>query len=165
MSNNPFASFEINIPKQYKERVKKYCRTANSGAKAIEVPFERQIDFWFMAFLIAVNKELTPVAAKDIPKKEMEEKDPSSDKEKETSGVIAGHILNTDPKRVSFMQLTVLGITGDFEMLSNHRAVFNYCLELANAGIPELIQILSDPDDLPLWSILGELESRSKIKS
>lgn len=147
MSNNPFASFEINIPTKYQDSVKKYCRTGNTDAKAIEAPFDRQIDFWFMAFLIAVNKGLAPV------------------KDSKTYTVITGSIFDRDPKRVSFMQLTVLGITEKFEMLSDHRAVFNYCVELANAGIPELIQILSDPDDLPLWSILGELELLSKIKS
>lgn len=147
MSNNPFASFEINIPTKYQDSVKKYCRTGNTGAKAIEAPFDRQIDFWFMAFLIAVNKGLTPV------------------KEKDTYTATTGITFSSDIKRVSFMQLTVLGITENFEMLSDHRAVFNYCLELVNAGIPELIQILSDPDDKPLWSILGELELLSKIKS
>ena len=146
MSNNPFASFEINIPTKYQDSVKKYCRTGNTDAKAIEAPFDRQIDFWFMAFLIAVNKGLTPV------------------KDSKTYTATTGITFSSDIKRVSFMQLTVLGITEKFEMLSDHRAVFNYCLELANAGIPELIQILSDPDDRPLWSILGEnlLKMRKK---
>lgn len=147
MSNNPFASFEINIPTKYQDSVKKYCRTGNTDAKAIEAPFDRQIDFWFMAFLIAVNKGLEPV------------------KDSKTYTAITGSIFDRDPKRVSYMQLTVLGLTENFEILKDHRAVFNYCVELANAGIPELIQILSDPDDQPLWSILGELELLSKIKS
>ena len=60
------------------------------------------------------------------------------------------------------MQLTVLGITEKFEILADHRAVFNFCLELANAGMPHLIQVLRDPDDRPLWSILSEIDNLTK---
>ncbi len=141
MSSNPFASFEIRLPTKYQESVKKYCRTSNKETPEL-APFERQVDFWFMAFLIAVNKQLDPV------------------KELETYNATAAHIL--DHKRISFMQLVVLGITEEFEILADHRAVFNYCSELANAGMPYLIQILSDPDDRPLWAILTELESLTK---
>jgi len=141
MSANPFASFEIHIPKKYQESVKKYCRTGSKETPE-SAPFERQVDFWFMAFLIAVNKQLDP------------------EKEQDTYNATAAHIL--DQKRISFMQLVVLGITEKFEILADHRAVFNYCLELANAGIPYLIQVLSDPDDRPLWAILSEIESLTK---
>jgi len=141
MSSNPFASFEIRLPVKYQEAVKKYCRTGNKETPEL-APFERQVDFWFMAFLIAVNKQLEP------------------EKESETYNATAAHIL--DHKRISFMQLVVLGMTEKFEILADHRAVFNYCLELANAGMPYLIQILNDPDDRPLWAILTELESMTK---
>jgi hypothetical protein len=146
MSANPFAAFEIHLPKKYQESVKKYCRTGNKETPE-SAPFERQVDFWFMAFLIAVNKQLAPI------------------KEQDTYTAVTGVIFSTDAKRVSFMQLTVLGMTEKFEILADHRAVFNYCSELANAGMPHLIQILSDPDDRPLWSILGEVEGLTKKKT
>jgi hypothetical protein len=141
MSANPFASFEIRIPIKYQESVKKYCRTGNRETPE-SAPFERQVDFWFMAFLIAVNKQFEPV------------------KEQDTYNATAAHIL--DSKQVNFMQLVVLGITEKFEILADDRTVFNYCLELANAGIPHLIQVLSDADDRPLWAILSEVESLTK---
>ncbi|MDP1773617.1 MAG: hypothetical protein Q8L15_15200 [Methylobacter sp.] len=143
MSANPFASFEIHLPKKYQESVKKYCRTGNKETPE-SAPFERQVDFWFMAFLIAVNKKLDPV--KDL----------------DTYNATAAHIL--DAKRISLMQLAVLGITERFEIISEHREVFNYCLELANAGMPHLIQVLNDPEDRPLWAILSEVESLTKIR-
>ena len=144
MSANPFASFEIHIPKKYQEAVKQFCRTSNKETPE-SVPFDRQVDFWFMAFLIAVKKELPPV------------------KESDTYNATFASILSSDPKRVSYMQLAVLGITEKFEMLANHREVFNICLELANAGMPYLIQILRDEDDRPLWAILSELDSLTKV--
>jgi hypothetical protein len=143
MSTNPFASFEIHIPKKYQETVKQFCRTSSRDTPE-SVPFERQVDFWFMAFLIAVNKQLEPV------------------KELDTYNATVASILSTDIKRVSYMQLTVLGITEKFEILADHRAVFNFCLELANAGMPHLIQVLRDPDDRPLWSILSEIDNLTK---
>jgi hypothetical protein len=141
MSANPFVSFEIHLPKKYQESIKKYCRTG-SKENPESAPFERQVDFWFMAFLIAVNKELEPV------------------KEQDTYNATAAHIL--DQKRISFMQLVILGITEKFEILSDHRSIFNYCSALANAGMPHLIQILDDPDDRPLWAILSEVELLTK---
>lgn len=143
MSANPFASFEIRLPSKYQESIKKYCRTGSKESPEL-APFERQVDLWFMALLIAVNKELEPV------------------KEQETYNATAAHIL--DPKRINFMQLVVLGITEKFEILADPRVVFNYCLELANAGMPDLIQVLNDPEDRPLWAILTELESLTKKK-
>jgi hypothetical protein len=144
MSANPYASFEIRLPTKYQESIKKYCRTGSKESPEL-APFERQVDFWFMSLLVAVNKQLQPV------------------KELETYNATAAHIL--EPKRVSFMQLVVLGLTEKFEILSDHRAVFNHCTELANAGMPYLIQVLSDPDDRPLWAILTEIEQLTKQKN
>ncbi|SHE19777.1 hypothetical protein [methanotrophic endosymbiont of Bathymodiolus puteoserpentis (Logatchev)] len=147
MSNNPFTAFPIDIPKKYQEAIKKYCKTGEAREGKQEkwkpefTPFERQVDFWFMAFLIAVNKELEPIKGTD------------------TYTPISGEILSRDPKRADFMRLVVLGITEKFDILADNKAIFNYCIGLANAGIPYLIQILEDPDDRPLWAILGELES------
>ncbi len=139
MTANPFASFNVEIPKKYQESVKKYCRT-DGGEKRYEYsPFERQVDFWFMAFLIATHKHLEPI------------------KEKETYNATTGAIFSTDSKRVIFMQLSILGITKNFDILANDRAVFDHCLRLANAGIPYLLQILIDQSDKPLWSILEEI--------
>lgn len=145
MSTNPFASFEIRLPSKYQESIKKYCRTGSNKESPEFAPFERQVDFWFMSFLIAVNKQL------------------ERKKEQETYNATGAHIL--DPKRISIMQIVVLGITEKFEILVDHREVFNYCSELANAGIPHLIQVLNDPEDRPLWAILGELEKLTKQRN
>lgn len=148
MSNNPFASFTIEIPKKYQDTIKKFCKTGEGNQEKWNpefTPFERQIDFWFMAFLIAVRKGLEPEKATD------------------TYNVTIAEILSRDPKRIDFMRLAILGITKNFDILANDREIFNHCLELANAGIPHLIQILDNTDDgRPLWLILDELELLTK---
>jgi len=143
MTNNPFASYNVEIPNKYRESVLKYCKTGGQKITPEFSPFDRQVDFWFMAFLIAVNKKLPPI------------------KEVDTYNATNAAIFSTDHNRVGLLQLSVLGLTKNFEKLSDHRWVFDYCLDLANAGMPYLIQMLSDPDDRPLWGLLSELEGMS----
>lgn len=140
MTDNPFASYNVEIPNKYRESALKYCKTGGQQNTPEFSPFERQVDFWFMAFLIAVNKRLEPV------------------EEADTYNAINAAILSSDQGRVGLMQLSVLGLTKDFDKLAEHRWVFDYCIGLANAGMPYLIQVLNDPDDRPLWALLTELE-------
>ncbi len=140
MTNNPFASYNIEIPNKFRDSALKYCKTGGQQSTPEFSPFERQVDFWFMAFLIAVNKKMSPIKGTD------------------TYNATNAAIFSTDSNRVALLQLSVLGLTKDFDKLADHRWVFDYCLGLANAGMPHLIQILSDPDDRPLWSILAEFE-------
>jgi len=143
MTNNPFAMYNIEIPNKYRESVLKYCKTGGQKNTVEFSPFERQVDFWFMAFLIALNQGLEPISEVD------------------TYNATNGAILGTDPQRVGLMQLSVLGKTKNFDKLSNNRWVFDYCSSLAYAGMPKLIQILNDPDDRPLWGLLMEVEGMS----
>lgn len=141
MTNNPFASYNVEIPNKYRESALKF--THGKSSKLI-APFERQVDFWFTAFLIAVNKKLAPK------------------NETDTYNITPGSILSSDPKRIGLIQICVLGITGDFELLGKHKAVFDYASQLAYAGMPHLIQMLEDPDDRPLWALLSEFETMAR---
>lgn len=138
---NPFASFNIEMPVRYREAILKYCRTGGNKASAEFAPFERQVDFWFAAFLLAVAKALAPVVEED------------------TYNATPATILTTDSERVGFLQLSVLGLTQDVRILGDPRKVFEYAQRMAHAGIPYLIDILEDPDDRPIWALLTEFES------
>lgn len=141
MISNPFASFNIEIPNKYREAALKYSDKSTSPEFA---PFERQVDFWFVAFLLAVNKKLQP------------------EKESDTYNITPASIFGTDSKRIGLIQICVLGLTENFKLIGKHRAIFDYASQLAYAGMPHLIQILSDPDDRPLWALLNEFELMSK---
>lgn len=140
MITNPFASYNVEIPNKYRESALKFSDRSSSKEIA---PFERQVDFWFAAFLVAVNKKLSPK------------------KEPDTYNITPGSIFGSDPKRIGLIQICVLGITQDFELLGKHKAVFDYASQLAYAGMPHLIQLLDDPDDRPLWALLSEFELMS----
>ena len=141
MEQNPFASFNVEIPKQYTEQVKTYCKTGSIHESVEYAPFDRQVDMWYFAFLYALKKGLDPK------------------QEKETSNITAASILSTDSYRISHIQLAYLGYHKSIEDLSNHRKVFNFALEMANAGLPYLINLLKNDEQRPIWNCLDEIES------
>lgn len=141
MSKNPFAGFDIDIPKKYQEEIKRFCQTGGSSGSYTIRPFERQVDFWYLAFVYAVNKGLTPKA------------------ESETYHPIQGHILSDE--RVTHILLVYFSSKKmDISVLSEYRQAFNFAINMANAGIPHLLQILNDPEGDPLWNLLDALESQ-----
>ena len=79
--------------------------------------------------------------------------------EKDTTNITGAHILNNDPYRVAHIQLAYLGYHKNAAELAEHRKVFNFALEMANAGYPYVLTILNDKDDLPLWNCLDKINS------
>jgi hypothetical protein len=124
----------------YESEIKKFCSSSGRDVTAEFKPFLRQVDFWYLAFLIAVKKDLSP--------------DPSDD----TYKITPASILSTDPHRITYMQGIFLGKVGDVERLAQPKEVFDFCSNLANAGIPVLLQILNDSDQRPLWNGLDAIE-------
>lgn len=140
MAENPFSGYNIDIPKKYDEQVRRFSATGG-GNKSREIsPFDRQVDFWFCAFVLAIKKGLSPV------------------EEKETYNAVSASILSSDSYRTTYIQAVYLAITKDIEGLANHRKVMDFALARANAGMPVLIQILDDTEQRPLWNILEEIE-------
>ena len=140
MSDNPFSNFNIEMPKKYADQIKRFCVTGTSSTSGDLTPFERQVDFWYCAFVLAVKQELPPV------------------EEQETYNVIAASILSTDSYRVTHIQAAYLSLTKDVAGLADNRKVFDFAIRLANAGIPQLIQVLDDIEQKPLWNILDKTE-------
>lgn len=137
---NPFATFNLDIPNKYRDHVVKFSQTSGQSPSEEIVPFKRQVDFWYVAFLIGMAKGLDP------------------EEEKDTYNATPGTIFNTDPYRIHHMQLAYLGRTKDIESLADSRKVFDFCLGVANAGMTPLVTILSEPEERPLWSLFDELE-------
>lgn len=140
MTENPFSNFQIEMPKKYQEQIKRFCKTGGGMNDYVFVPFERQVDFWYFAFLLAVNENLPSV------------------KESDAYNATTAAILSSEPYRITHIQAVFLGLHNDLEALSEHRKVFDFALEMANAGIPNLIQILSDNENRPIWNILDKIE-------
>ena len=135
MSDNPFASYYITSPKRYSENLKGFCQTGGGKVTEMYAPFKRQVDFWYSAFLVAVKDELEPVVEMD------------------TVNMTPASILSTDPYRIAQMQLAHFGRHEDINMLAEHKVVFDWVQQMANAGIPRLIAVLQDLDE-PLMNYL-----------
>ena len=140
MEQNPFASFNVEIPRKYSDQVKSYCKTGTNHDSYEYAPFDRQVDMWYFSFLYALRLDLEPT------------------QERETSNVTAASILSTDSYRISHIQLAFLGYHKKIDDLSNHRKVFTFALEMANAGFPYLIDLLKNAEDRPIWNCLDDIE-------
>ncbi|WP_290653588.1 hypothetical protein [Idiomarina sp.] len=137
---NIFAQYQIEMPKAYQEQIRNFVSTGSQNQSRENSPFDRQIDFWFMALCLAFNKGLTPM------------------KEKNTYNAITAEILNRNPHRVAQMQMIALAETEDPNILLDPKRMLDLCVGLANAGIPMLLKILSETEATPLWNIYYELE-------
>lgn len=137
---NIFAQYQIEMPKIYQDQIKRYVSTSGQNESRENAPFERQVDFWFMALCIAFNEELTPI------------------KEKETYNATTAEILSRDNFRITQMQMIALAMTQTEEILLEPKKMFDTCIDLANAGIPKLLGILGDTEASPLWNIYYQLE-------
>lgn len=142
MSDNPFASYSITSRRKYSENLKSFCQTGGNQVTEMYAPFKRQVDFWYAAFLYAVNNELEPVVESD------------------TVTMTPASILSTDPHRIPHIQLAYFGTYEDIEALAEHKAVFDWAQQMANAGIPRLIAVLQDIEE-PLINYLEFLESQA----
>lgn len=137
---NIFAQYPITMPSNYQESIKNYVSTGSKNQSRENSPFNRQIDFWYMALCLAFNKGLEPI------------------KEKETYNFITGEILSRDSFRISQIQMIALSIKQDVNILNSPKEMLDICINLANSGIPLLLSILNNTDASPLQNIFDELE-------
>jgi hypothetical protein len=145
--DNIFAPYPIVMPSKYQDKIKTYSETGTQNQSRENSPFNRQIDFWFMALCLAFNKNITPVPEKD------------------TYAPITGEILSRNPHRIAQMQMIAIAEKGTVDVLNNPKDILDCCVELANAGIPYLLSLLDDTDATPLQNIFDELENIDKKQS
>ncbi|WP_139460218.1 hypothetical protein [Aeromonas veronii] len=136
---NIFSSFSINMPLVYQEKIKNFVSGSIKQLNENK-PFERQVDFWYLALCLAFSKGLEP------------------HKEKDVYTAVTAEILSRDPYRIIHLQMIALSSSEDVNILLKPKEMFDICCGYANAGIPLLISILSSPDTSPLWALYEELE-------
>ena len=86
-------------------------------------------------------------------------------KVKDTYNAITAEILSRDQHRVVQLQMIALSVTKDPDILTKPKSMLDVCIDLANAGIPLLLTILSDTDQSPLWNLCDELDLLAKSES
>ena len=139
---NPFQSFNVEIPKQYAEQIKSFTHTAKDSWEF--APFDRQVDFWYFCFCYAIKKNLKP------------------QKESNMSNITFASILSNDSYRIQHIQLAYIGYHKSIESIADHRKVFTFAIEMANAAMPHIFALLKDADERPIWNIFNFLEETLK---
>lgn len=96
-------------------------------------PFRRQIDLWWIGFVVGLQMELTR---------------PTNAEAEKPRKFAVGSILSGDPWRVQYLNLFALG-AGGTEMLDSASATIGLAQEHANAGLDWLMdEILGKGDAL-----------------
>ena len=134
--HNYFANSNLVYPL---EQAEDYARYTQSGGafSADRSPFPRMVDFWFLAISLAAREGLTPV-------------DLSS---QETSNFITGAIFDRDSWRVQFVMLLAIEIDGTVDVVADPRRMMAIANGLAAAGVPRLVELLSEGNEEPIWNL------------
>lgn len=139
--HNPFAGIDLIAPVEYRDAYDRYCQ---SGGRAVidQSPFPRMVDFWFAGLSIAARKGLRPV---DLAKQQ-------------TFKFIEGSILDRDSWRVQAIMLIAIAFEDNVEILGDPRRMVAIANGLAATGIPEVVDILRDGDQDPIWNLSEGIE-------
>lgn len=146
ISSNPFLNAEVNAPKEYQQFFQRYSQTTGAGsvAELDRKPFQRMVDFWFLAICVAVNKGLEPVEFEDS----------------QTYKAIDGAAISNPEWRIDALKLIAVAESGDPNIVTEGRRMMKIANGLAFAGMPVLIDILEenlDEEALGLCDALSEM--------
>jgi hypothetical protein len=100
------------------------------------------VDFWFAGMALAARRNLTAV---DLGKQE-------------TFKFIEGSIFDRDPWRVQTVMLVALSIEDNIEVVGEPRRMMTIANGLAAAGVPQLVEMLRDGGQEPIWNLSEALE-------
>ena len=148
MAENPFASYNVEIAKEYHEEMKKFCQTGGAGVNYEFAPFHRMVDFWYFCFMVAIKEDYEP---KDLNSGSV--------------NITPASILSSNPTRILHIQMSFLADKGNIESMLDHRKVFDFANMKANAAMNHVLTMLNDKDDSPLWMLLDYVEEMAGDKN
>ncbi len=138
---NPFQNLELRVPEAYRFDVDRFCQTQPAGGarpSPDHSPFERQVDFWFLAICLGARKgKRTPL--------------------QQPHKFATGEILSRDPYRIELLELLAISFLRDPWAIEEPRKVIDLANELAATGIPELVTMLTDGNAQPIWNLTDQM--------
>ena len=141
---NPFAGLQIVYPIEQGDDYRKYSRTP--GQQTIDQsPFERMIDLWFTGLSLAVHDGLEPINLARI----------------QTSNMTSGAVFDgRDSWRIPVIMLVTITIENNMEVVSSPGRMMAIANGLAAAGVPRVVEMLQDGNQLPIWNLTESLENK-----
>lgn len=139
--HNPFADIGLLAPVEQRDVYDRYCQT---GGRTVvdQSPFPRMVDFWFAGLSLAARKQLAPVSLA----------------KQETFKFIEGSIFDRDSWRVQAVMLVAIAVDGNVEIVGEPRRMMAIANGLAAAGVPEVVGMLLDGDQVAIWNLSENLD-------
>ena len=138
---NPFANINLIVPIEQHNFYNQYCQTGRR-ASIDQSPFPRMVDFWFAGLSLAARKQLMPVNLADY----------------DTVIIIEGAIFDRDSWRVQVVMLVAIAIEDNVEVVGDPHRMMAIANGLAAAGIPHIVEMLSDSNQDPIWNLSDSLD-------
>ena len=139
--HNPFAGIDLIAPVEQRDVYDRYCQ--RSGRAVIDhSPFPRMVDFWFAGLSLAAHNQLTAV---DLSRQS-------------TFKFNEGSILDQDSWRVQAVMLVAIAVEDNVEIVGEPRRMIAIANGLAAAGVPELVEMLTDGDQPPIWNLSDAID-------
>lgn len=140
-THNPFQTFDISVPVEFHGDFDRYSQSG--GRTSIDQsPFPRMIDLWFLSVCVATRQGLEPKSIGDG----------------KTTKIIDGAIFSSDPWRIHVLMLIAIGVTDDVQIVAEPRRMMKIVNELAIAGLPEVLEMLKDGKEEPIWNLSDALD-------
>ena len=140
---NPFQGEHLTVPVSFRDDFNKYC---GSSSNLDQTPFYRMVDMWFLALCVSIKKNLSPV-------------DLASYSENEKYKIIDGSIFGSNPWRIQFLLLLGIAMSDDINIVNQPRKIMTLANSLAVAGLPEVIAMLKEGTDEPIWNLGDSIEA------
>tara|TARA_R110000787_G_scaffold180697_4_gene292794 strand:- start:8169 stop:8609 length:441 start_codon:yes stop_codon:yes gene_type:complete len=123
---NPFAGQDIQILSAYREKLESFvARREGKNASYLSHPFDRNVDIWFAAIMLAVRKGIAPVPVQGVSYKAAE-----------------GTVLGSDVWRATALCMLAIAHHDNAEIVDSPPDMMRLANGLANAGFPELFSLL-----------------------
>ena len=145
---NPFQAIDINVPAEFHDSFSQFCQQSAKD-DIDQSPFPRMVDLWFLSVCVAARLGLEPAVARN----------------QDTRKIIDGTIFGSDPWRIHALMLIAIGKTGDVNVVSRPREMMQLASGLAVAGIPKVIEMLKDGDDVPIWNLSESIDELLRKQS
>lgn len=141
--DNPFASFDIFIDEDFRERIEGLVqRREGKSASPVHQPFNRNVDIWFFAIMLAVKKGSKPTPPRGKTYKAAE-----------------GNVLGSDAWRPTALTLLAIAEAGSAEIVDSPGEMMRIANGYAHAGLPQLFAMLNERgDDTSLDYLCDEIE-------
>lgn len=140
--HNPFSANRLEYPTEQREHYLRFADRRNSRLPVDESPFPRMIDFWWAGLSLSIRKGLEPVDLSNV----------------KTTRFIEGSIFDSDPWRIQFLRLIALHVRDQPDILINPSEIISMANGLAAAGVPGIVEMLTDGDEPPVWNISNAVE-------